>query len=111
MLDSGLTHFRGPEAYFINNQYVANSERPPPPVPGREVGGHRTFYYQGDGYFFSPFPPFHLAGWNSIAVYPVFAPLATLVMGSPDRPATPQSVAITHMVIYTGADATCRFIK
>ena len=81
-----------PKPITETNQYFANADHPLPNIPGREVDGLALFDYDGGGYFYSPFPGFHLAGMTAMSVYPVFMKSASLIMGLADRPPTPEMV-------------------
>ncbi|PQE06777.1 nrps-like enzyme protein [Rutstroemia sp. NJR-2017a BBW] len=85
-----------PKPITQTHQYFANNDRQLPKVPGRMTAGNELWDYEGGGYFFSPFPPYHLAGFMSYVYHPAFNRECSLLLGFSDRPALPELVL--HML-------------
>lgn len=57
-------------------------------VPGRVNQNYSLWDFPSNETFFSPFPAFHLAGFTSMIMLPIYYPNAALVLGPPNRPPT-----------------------
>ncbi|KAF2683122.1 acetyl-CoA synthetase-like protein [Lentithecium fluviatile CBS 122367] len=67
---------------------VGDNDRNLPTVPGRVNQNWSLWVFPQKEYFFSPFPAFHLAGFSSMVMLPIYYPNATLVLSPPTRPPT-----------------------
>ena len=85
-----------PKPIVQTHQYFANSDRPLPSVHGKQIGGMRLWDCI-EGFYFSPFPPYHLAGFHSLCYYPVFGRACSALLGYPDRPATLEMVGASAL--------------
>lgn len=56
------------------------------------MSGTAALSFDVGGFYFSPFPPFHLAGANALIYQPLIALEASAIIGLPDRPPTPQFI-------------------
>ena len=81
-----------PKPVTINNGYWAAADTAMRKLPGRSMSGGAAFDFEGGGSFYSPFPFFHLAGFQSFINQPVMAMEASAILGLPDRPPTPELV-------------------
>ncbi|KAF2650089.1 acetyl-CoA synthetase-like protein [Lophiostoma macrostomum CBS 122681] len=86
-----------PRPIYMNHATfaVGDNDRNLPTVPGR-VNQNWSLWDSPQGtkeHFFSPFPPFHLAGFSSMVMLPIYYSNASLVLGPPTRPATGQLVS------------------
>ena len=75
---------------------VADHDRLLPPVPGRKTQNYAMWDFPEGGSFYSPFPPFHLAGFTAMVSLPIYAESTNIVLGPPDRPPAPD-LAISIM--------------
>ena len=85
-----------PKPIVQDHEYFANGDRLLPSIPGRQTGGAALWDYEDGGYYFSPFPSYHLAGFHSLSYFPVFGRSCSLLLGFPDRPATPDMIYLSH---------------
>ncbi|MCJ1394676.1 hypothetical protein MMC18_007556 [Xylographa bjoerkii] len=67
---------------------VADNDRNMRVLPGRKNQNFKVWDFDNGGRFFSAFPPFHMAGFASFVLIPIFSTTATLVLGPPDRPSS-----------------------
>ncbi|KAF2176481.1 acetyl-CoA synthetase-like protein [Zopfia rhizophila CBS 207.26] len=67
---------------------VGDNDRNLPTVPGRVNQNWALWDFAEKETFFSPFPAFHLAGFSSMVMLPIYYSNATLVLGPPTRPPT-----------------------
>ncbi|KAF1949507.1 putative NRPS-like enzyme [Byssothecium circinans] len=67
---------------------VGDNDRNLPTVPGRVNQNWSLWDFPQKAHFFSPFPAFHLAGFSSMVMLPIYYSNATLVMSPPTRPPT-----------------------
>ena len=81
-----------PKPITLPNGFFAATDAAMRPIPGRAMGGTAAFSFPGGGSYFSPFPPFHLAGANALIYQPLLALEASVIIGLPDRPPTPQFI-------------------
>ncbi|KAI9794020.1 MAG: putative NRPS-like protein biosynthetic cluster [Peltula sp. TS41687] len=77
-----------PKAIVMNHGTFAaiENDRSLPQVPGRKIQSFASWDFNGGGKLYSPFPPFHLGGFISYVVIPVFSDSASLVLGPPLAP-------------------------
>ena len=75
---------------------VADHDRLLPPVPGRKTQNYAMWDFPEGGSFYSPFPPFHLAGFTAMVALPIYAESTNIVLGPADRPPAPD-LAISIM--------------
>lgn len=80
-----------PKPIIQNHKFFTTNDQVLPSVDGRQNGGSALWDYEGGGYYFTPFPSYHLAGFNSLTT-PLFGRSCSLLLGFPDRPATPEMV-------------------
>ncbi|PVH91878.1 NRPS-like enzyme [Periconia macrospinosa] len=80
-----------PRPIYMNHATfaVGDNDRNLPTVPGRVNQNWSLWEFPGKQreYFFSPFPAFHLAGFSSMVMLPIYYN-ATLVLNPPTRPPT-----------------------
>ncbi|KAI9879042.1 MAG: hypothetical protein M1830_009784 [Pleopsidium flavum] len=70
---------------------VADNDRNLPIVKGRKNQNYALWNFPGSGgRYFSSFPPFHLGGFVSLIVIPIYSTTATVVLGPADKPSTGQ---------------------
>ena len=62
---------------------VLGHERHLPTVPGRRKRDFSIWDFESGGKFYTPFPYFHLAGFLSIVVNPIFTECSSPVLGPP----------------------------
>lgn len=67
---------------------VGDNDRNLPTVPGRVNQNWSLWDFPQQETFFSPFPAFHLAGFSSMVLLPIYYQNAKLVMSPPTRPPT-----------------------
>ncbi|KAG8166123.1 hypothetical protein KVR01_004675 [Diaporthe batatas] len=67
---------------------VGDHDRNLPKVPGRVNQNWSLWDFPEQETFFSPFPAFHLAGFSSLVLLPIYYQNAKLVMSPPSRPPT-----------------------
>lgn len=67
---------------------VGDNDRNLPTVPGRVNQNWSLWDFPQQEIFFSPFPAFHLAGFSSMVLLPIYYQNAKLVMSPPNRPPT-----------------------
>lgn len=67
---------------------VGDNDRNLPTIPGRLNQNCSLWDFPQQETFFSPFPAFHLAGFSSMVVLPIYYQNAKLVMSPPTRPPT-----------------------
>lgn len=67
---------------------VGDHDRNLPTVPGRMNQNWSLWDFPQQETFFSPFPAFHLAGFSSLIMLPIYYQNAKLVMSPPTRPPT-----------------------
>lgn len=67
---------------------VGDNDRNLPTVPGRVNQNWSLWDFPQQETFFSPFPGFHLAGFSSMVLLPIYYQNAKLVMSPPTRPPT-----------------------
>lgn len=67
---------------------VGDNDRNLPRVPGRVNQNWSLWDFPQQETFFSPFPAFHLAGFSSMVLLPIYYQNAKLVMSPPTRPPT-----------------------
>jgi thioester reductase-like protein len=67
---------------------VGDNDRNLSTVSGRVNQNWSLWDFPQKEYFFSPFPAFHLAGFSSMVMLPIYYPNATLVLSPPTRPPT-----------------------
>jgi thioester reductase-like protein len=67
---------------------VGDNDRNLPTVEGRVNQNWSLWDFPNKEHFFSPFPAFHLAGFSSMVMLPIYYSNATLVMSPPTRPPT-----------------------
>ncbi|KAF2012923.1 acetyl-CoA synthetase-like protein [Aaosphaeria arxii CBS 175.79] len=73
--------------YMNHNTFaVGDNDRNLPIVPGRVNQNWSLWDFPENEHFFSPFPAFHLAGFSSMVMLPIYYPHATLVLSPPSRP-------------------------
>ena len=60
---------------------VLDRERHLPTLPGREKRDFSIWDFEGGGKFYTPFPYFHLAGFLSLVVNPIFTESSSPVLG------------------------------
>ncbi|KAF2113570.1 hypothetical protein BDV96DRAFT_601064 [Lophiotrema nucula] len=90
---SGSTGAPRPIQMNHNTFAVGDNDRNLPTVPGRVNQNWSLWDFPQPEYFFSPFPAFHLAGFSSMIMLPIYYPNATLVLSPPTRPPTGQLVS------------------
>src|SRR5262245_63251082 len=62
---------------------IVDRERRLPTIPGRANRDYSIWDFNGGGSFFTGFPYFHLAGFLSLLVNPIFTESSNPVLGSP----------------------------
>lgn len=67
---------------------VGDNDRNLPRIPGRTNQNWSLWDFPQQETFFSPFPAFHLAGFSSMVLLPIYYQNAKLVMSPPTRPPT-----------------------
>ncbi|MCJ1251187.1 hypothetical protein MMC30_008418 [Trapelia coarctata] len=68
---------------------VADNDRFLPTIPGRKNQNYALYNFSSSGgRYFSAFPPFHLGGFVSLIVIPIYSTTATVVLGPSDKPST-----------------------
>ncbi|KAL2273595.1 hypothetical protein FJTKL_04192 [Diaporthe vaccinii] len=67
---------------------VGDHDRNLPTVPGRVNQNWSLWDFPQQETFFSPFPAFHLAGFSSMIMLPIYYQNAKLVLSPPSRPPT-----------------------
>ncbi|ROV98462.1 hypothetical protein VPNG_08540 [Cytospora leucostoma] len=67
---------------------VGDNDRNLPSTPGRVNQNWSLWDFPQEETFFSPFPGFHLAGFSSMVLLPIYYQNAKLVMSPPGRPPT-----------------------
>ncbi|KUI63880.1 Linear gramicidin synthase subunit D [Cytospora mali] len=67
---------------------VGDNDRNLPRIPGRVNQNWSLWNFPQEETFFSPFPAFHLAGFSSMVLLPIYYQNAKLVMSPPGRPPT-----------------------
>ncbi|KAK7743323.1 putative NRPS-like protein biosynthetic cluster [Diatrype stigma] len=67
---------------------VGDNDRNLPSVPGRVNQNWALWDFPAKENFFSAFPAFHLAGFSSMVMLPIYYSNATLVLAPPNRPPT-----------------------
>lgn len=67
---------------------VGDNDRNLPTIPGRVNQNWSLWDFAQQETFFSPFPAFHLAGFSSMVMLPIYYQNAKLVMSPPTRPPT-----------------------
>lgn len=67
---------------------VGDNDRNLPTIPGRVNQNWSLWDFPQEETFFSSFPAFHLAGFSSLVLLPIYYQNAKLVMGPPGRPPT-----------------------
>ncbi|KAJ4394813.1 hypothetical protein N0V93_004033 [Gnomoniopsis smithogilvyi] len=67
---------------------VGDNDRNLPTIPGRVNQNWSLWNFTQQETFFSPFPAFHLAGFSSMVLLPIYYQNAKLVMSPPTRPPT-----------------------
>ncbi|KAK7713546.1 putative NRPS-like protein biosynthetic cluster [Diaporthe eres] len=67
---------------------VGDHDRTLPTVPGRVNQNWSLWDFPQQETFFSPFPAFHLAGFSSMIMLPIYYQNARLVLSPPSRPPT-----------------------
>lgn len=67
---------------------IGDNDRNLPTVPGRVNQNWSLWDFPQQETFFSPFPAFHLAGFSSMVLLPIYYQNAKLVMSPPTRPPT-----------------------
>jgi thioester reductase-like protein len=72
---------------------VGDNDRNLPTVPGRVNQNWSLWDFPQKEYFFSPFPAFHLAGFSTMVMLPIYYSNATLVLSPPSRPPTGHMIA------------------
>lgn len=72
---------------------VGDHDRNLPKVPGRVNQNWSLWDFPEQETFFSPFPAFHLAGFSSLVMLPIYYQNAKLVMSPPSRPQTGHTVS------------------
>lgn len=81
----------GPPKPIIMNHAtfaVGDNDRNLPMVPGRVNQNWSLWDFPQQETYFSPFPAFHLAGFSSMVLLPIYYQNAKLVMPPPTRPPT-----------------------
>lgn len=79
-----------PRPIYMNHATfaVGDNDRNLPTVPGRVNQNWSLWDFPQKEHFFSPFPAFHLAGFSSMVMLPIYYSNATLVLSPPTRPPT-----------------------
>jgi thioester reductase-like protein len=72
---------------------VGDNDRNLPTVPGRVNQNWSLWDFPQKEYFFSPFPAFHLGGFSTMVMLPIYYSNATLVLSPPTRPPTGHMIA------------------
>ncbi|ROV93376.1 hypothetical protein VMCG_08404 [Cytospora schulzeri] len=67
---------------------IGDNDRNLPSIPGRVNQNWSLWDFPQQETFFSPFPAFHLAGFSSMVLLPIYYQTAKLVMSPPGRPPT-----------------------
>ncbi|KAF4627477.1 hypothetical protein G7Y89_g10678 [Cudoniella acicularis] len=83
---SGSTGLPKPITMTNGTFGVLDSERFLPDVPGRVRRDFSIWDFEGGGKFFTIFPYFHLAGFLSLVVNPIFTEASSPVLGPPLAP-------------------------
>lgn len=81
----------GPQKPIVMNHAtfaVGDNDRNLPTIPGRLNQNWSLWGFLEEETFFSPFPAFHLAGFSSMVLLPIYYQIAKLVMSPPTRPPT-----------------------
>jgi acyl-coenzyme A synthetase/AMP-(fatty) acid ligase len=79
-----------PRPIYMNHATfsVGDNDRKLPTVLGRVNQNWSLWDFPQSEHFFSPFPAFHLAGFSSMVMLPIYYSNATLVLSPPTRPPT-----------------------
>jgi thioester reductase-like protein len=83
---SGSTGAPRPIVMNHNTFAVGDNDRNLPTVPGRVNQNWSLWDFPKKETFFSPFPAFHLAGFSTMVMLPIYYSNATLVLPPPTRP-------------------------
>jgi len=83
---SGSTGLPKPITMTNGSFSVLDSERFLPTVHGRSNRDFSIWDFEGGGKFFTVFPYFHLSGFLSLVVNPVFTEVSSVVIGPPLAP-------------------------
>ncbi|KAL1852805.1 putative NRPS-like protein biosynthetic cluster [Diaporthe australafricana] len=67
---------------------VGDNDRNLPTIPGRVNQNWSLWDFAQQETYFSPFPPFHLGGFSSMVMLPIYYQNAKLVLSPPTRPPT-----------------------
>ena len=81
-----------PKPVTLPNGFFAATDSAMRPIPGRSLSGTTASSFDGGGFYFSPFPPTHLAGANALIYQLLIALEASAIIGLADRPPTPQFI-------------------
>lgn len=90
---SGSTGPPKPIQMYHSTFAVGDNDRNLPSVPGRVNQNWALWDFPKKEPFFSAFPAFHLAGFSSMIMLPIYYPNATLVLAPSARPPTGHTVA------------------
>lgn len=85
---SGSTGIPKPITMTHGTFATIDNDRNMPVVEGRRNADATIWDFMGDGRFYSPFPPSHLAGFVATAVRPIYSEASAPVLGPALRPAT-----------------------